>query len=104
MLNSEPYVYNYFDNSLMDRLEEAAKPRLFMRKKQRMAALEAIAEIQILRKRIYLMATEINEWRWKVGGAAYEMQGVAFLSMVQRGIQNIAGEPVKITDQDFEVH
>ena len=65
-------------------------------------AAKTLHEIEVLRRRVYNLAIECSEWRWKVGGAAYDMKGPEALEMVAEGIRNRVGHGfIAIMDEDL---
>jgi hypothetical protein len=48
------------------------------------------------------MSQEINEWRWKVAGANYQMSGMEAFSMVKQGMRDKGYKLLKLDDSDFK--
>jgi hypothetical protein len=48
------------------------------------------------------MSQEINEWRWKVAGANYQMSGTEAFSMVKQGMRDKGYKLLKLDDSDFK--
>lgn len=93
------YSYRTAD---LEALERIAKSK-FTSKRTARAIRNAIAEISTDRYRIKSLAHEVSEWRWKVGGADYQMSGRKAFMMMKEGLRNITGRvPLPLVDDDFK--
>lgn len=85
----------------LSELRRLAESRRHSRRTRR-AARGALAEIEASRVRLQHMSQEINEWRWKVAGANYQMSGTEAFSMVKQGMRDKGYKLLKLDDSDFK--
>jgi hypothetical protein len=103
-LTSIPTATNIFyrKEGTLETLRRISCRKIRLRKKTRKALAQAATEMEVMQTRIYYMATEISEWRAKIGQASYSMSGPHFAKMVEDGIRNRVGSWVTILDDDFK--
>ena len=75
--------------------------RVWRRNKTKLALLHNYQEITTLRMKVRNMANELNEWRWKVGGAAYDMSGETAKQLVAQGMRDKGYSMERIEDADL---
>lgn len=75
--------------------------RVWRRRKTQQALQANYQEITTLRMKVRNMANELNEWRWKVGGAAYDMSGEAAKQLVAQGMRDKGYPMERIEDADL---
>lgn len=75
--------------------------RFWRRRKTREALLANYEEIAALRRKVRNMANELNEWRWKVGGVAYQIDGTQAKQMVAQGMRDKGYSLDRIEDADL---
>lgn len=75
--------------------------RFWLRERTRKALQGNYDEIMMLRYRLMLATQELNEWRWKVGGADYQMSGAQARALVDNGLTaKIGGGRLRIESVD----
>jgi len=75
--------------------------RFWLRKHTRVALQGNWDEMFTLRHRLQLATQELNEWRWKVGGADYKMTGQEALQMIDEGMRQKGYSKLDIDSVDL---
>ena len=90
----------YRKEGTLDNLLHISNSR-FRRRKTRDAALAAYIELVTLRERAQVMAIELSEWRWKVAGVAYNINGQSAMALLRKGMADRGYTPIGINDDDL---
>lgn len=75
--------------------------RFWRRQGTKQALLDNYQEITTLRAKVRDFANELNEWRWKVGGVAYQVNGEQAKALVENGMAQKGYSIRHIEDADL---